>query len=121
MQVALNWTAAAGAVSYQVNRGTTNGGPYGTVVASGLTATSVTDNTVVNGTTYYYVVVAVNSGGVSPNSNQASATPAAAPNPVLEVNAGGGSVGDFAADLGFSGGRTGSATSSLYFSRSIYL
>jgi len=120
MQVALNWTAAAGAVSYQVNRGTTNGGPYGTVVASGLTATSVTDNTVVNGTTYYYVVVAVNSGGVSPNSNQASATPAAAPNPVLEVNAGGGAVGGFAADSGFSGGQTGSTTASIDLSGAIY-
>src|SRR6266581_359378 len=120
MQVALNWTAAAGAASYQVNRGTTNGGPYGTVVASGLTATSVTDNTVVNGTTYYYVVVAVNSGGVSPNSNQASATPAAAPNPVLEVNAGGGAVGGFAADSGFSGGQTGSTTASIDLSGAIY-
>ena len=73
-QVALGWTASAGATSYNVKRSTTNGGPYSTAVAS-PTLTTYTDTTVTNGTPYYYVVTAVNTAGESGNSNQASATP----------------------------------------------
>jgi len=72
-QVALAWTASAGATSYNVMRSTTNGGPY-TTVSSPPTA-SYTDTGLTNGTTYYYVVSAVNAAGQSSNSNQASATP----------------------------------------------
>ena len=72
-QVSLSWTASSGASSYNVKRSTTNGGPY-TQTAS-PTSTSYVDNSVTNGTTYYYVVTAVNSAGQSGNSNQASATP----------------------------------------------
>ncbi len=74
MQVALSWTASSGATSYNVKRGTANGGPYPTVLPA--TTTSYTDTTVTNGTAYYYVVSAVNSGGESANSSQVSATPA---------------------------------------------
>jgi len=116
LQVTLNWSAASGAVSYNLKRGTTSGGPYDTLVASGMSATSYTDNTVVNGTTYYYVVTGVNAGGESPNSNQASATPASAPNPVLEINSGGASVGAFLADTGFSGGQAASTTAAINLS-----
>jgi hypothetical protein len=116
LQVTLNWSAASGAVSYNLKRGTTGGGPYGTLVASGISATSYTDTTVANGTTYYYVVTAVNAGGESLNSNEASATPAAAPSPVLEVNSGGASVGAFLADTGFSGGQTASTAAAINLS-----
>jgi fibronectin type 3 domain-containing protein len=75
-QVSLSWAASSGATSYNVKRSTTNGGPY-TTVASGVTTTSVIDASLTNGTTYYYVVTAVNAIGESGNSNQASATPAA--------------------------------------------
>jgi predicted carbohydrate-binding protein with CBM5 and CBM33 domain len=75
-QVQLAWNAAAGATSYNVKRSTTNGGPYSNV-ATGVTATSYTNTGLTNGTTYYYVVTAVNAGGESPVSNQASATPQA--------------------------------------------
>jgi fibronectin type 3 domain-containing protein len=72
-QVALNWMASLGAASYNVLRATTNGGPY-SILVTGLTAASYTDATVTNGTTYFYVVEAVNVGGASGDSNQASAT-----------------------------------------------
>ncbi len=75
-QVALSWTASSGATSYNVKRATTSGGPY-TTVAAGVTATSYTNTGLTNGTTYYYVVSAVNSAGESANSAQAAATPLA--------------------------------------------
>jgi hypothetical protein len=73
-QVSLSWGASSGATGYNIKRGTTSGGPY-TTIATGVTATSYTDITVANGTTYYYVVTALNANGESGNSNQASATP----------------------------------------------
>src|SRR6266511_2347398 len=73
-QVSLSWNASSGATSYNVKRSTTSGGPYSTV-ASGVTSTSFTNTGLTNGTTYFFVVSAVNSAGESGNSNQASATP----------------------------------------------
>ncbi len=78
-QVSLSWTGSAGATSYNVKRSTSAGGPY-TTVATGVTTTSYTNTGLVNGTTYYYVVSAVNPLE-SPNSNQASAMPTAPPAP----------------------------------------
>ncbi|WP_127532590.1 glycoside hydrolase family 48 protein [Paenibacillus kobensis] len=75
-QATLAWTASAGATSYNVKRATTTGGPY-TTVATGVTGTTYTNTGLTNGTTYYYVVTAVNSAGESANSAQASATPQA--------------------------------------------
>jgi fibronectin type 3 domain-containing protein len=71
-KVSLSWTASSGATSYNVNRSTTSGGPY-TTIATGVTTTSYTDMFLTSGTTYYYVVSALNSAGESPNSNEASA------------------------------------------------
>ena len=74
-QVSLVWTAAPGAATYNVKRGTQSGGPY-SPIQTGVTGTSFTDTTVSNGTTYHYVVSGVSSGGQEgPNSNQTSATP----------------------------------------------
>jgi fibronectin type 3 domain-containing protein len=74
-QVTLNWTAVTGATSYNVQRSTTSGGPYTTVGTP--TTNSFTNTGLTNGTTYYYVVAAVNSAGTGPNSSQVSGTPAA--------------------------------------------
>jgi fibronectin type 3 domain-containing protein len=74
-QINLSWTASSGATSYNVKRATVSGGPYTTIASP--TTTSYTDTTAVNGTTYYYVVSAVNSSGESANSSQVSATPTA--------------------------------------------
>jgi fibronectin type 3 domain-containing protein len=76
-QVTLRWNAPAGATSYHVKRSTTSGGPYTQVGAP--TATSFSDKGLTNGTTYFYVVSALNSVGEGANSAQASATPANAP------------------------------------------
>jgi fibronectin type 3 domain-containing protein len=72
-QVALSWTASTDATSYNVKRATVSGGPYTTVASP--TSTTFTDTALTNGTTYYYVVTAVNSGGESGNSTETSATP----------------------------------------------
>jgi fibronectin type 3 domain-containing protein len=78
-QVSLAWTASAGATSYNVKRSTTTGGPYTKI--SSPTATNFTDTNLANGTTYFYVVSAVNATGESANSAQASATPVAPTQP----------------------------------------
>ncbi len=78
--MSLSWSASSGATSYNVMRATANGGPYTTI--SSPTTTSYSDTGLTNGTTYYYVVTAANVNGASGNSNQASATPAAAGTPV---------------------------------------
>ena len=74
-QVSLTWSASGGATSYNVKRSTTSGGPYTQIAAP--TSTSYTDTSLTNGTTYYYVVSAVNSAGESANSAQAAANPMA--------------------------------------------
>jgi fibronectin type 3 domain-containing protein len=76
-QAALSWTASSGATSYRVKRASVSGGPYTTIASP--TSTSYTDSGLTNGTTYYYVVSAVNSGGESGNSSQVSAVPQANP------------------------------------------
>ena len=78
-QVALAWNASSGASSYNVKRATTSGGPYTTVASP--TSTTFTNTGLTNGTTYFYVVTAVNSSGESGASSQVSATPQAASNP----------------------------------------
>ena len=74
--VTLNWNASPGGTSYNIKRSTSQGGLY-TTVASGVTSTSYTDTGLTNGTTYYYVVSAVNLLGESSDSAQVSATPMA--------------------------------------------
>jgi hypothetical protein len=71
--VALSWTASSGAASYNVYRGTTTGGESATPIVTKITGTSWTDKTATNGHTYYYKVAAVNTGGISSKSNEASA------------------------------------------------
>jgi fibronectin type 3 domain-containing protein len=72
-QVVLSWSASSGATSYNVKRSTTSGGPYNIIAAP--TTTSYANNRLTNGTTYFYVVSAVNIAGESANSGEVSATP----------------------------------------------
>jgi hypothetical protein len=74
--VALSWTASTSSVNgYNVYRGTTSSGPYSTKLNNSLvTSVGYSDSTVTGGTTYYYVVTAVDSSNVeSVDSNQAIA------------------------------------------------
>jgi len=72
--VALTWTLSTGASSYSVKRSTASGGPY-TVIGNPAGA-GYDDLTAVNGTTYFYMVSAINAAGESANSSQVSGTPA---------------------------------------------
>ncbi|MCR8636639.1 S-layer homology domain-containing protein [Paenibacillus radicis (ex Xue et al. 2023)] len=68
-QVGLSWNTVTGATyTYNVKRSLTESGPF-TIVATNVTGSSFTDNSVANGTTYYYVVSAVNAGVESANSS----------------------------------------------------
>jgi hypothetical protein len=61
--VNLSWNPVSGnVVGYDVYRGTVNGGPY-QVIDTMDASTTYTDYTVDSGTTYYYVVTAVNAQG----------------------------------------------------------
>jgi fibronectin type 3 domain-containing protein len=74
-QISLQWNADPTATAYNVYRGSSPGGPYDTVVANGVIGTAYVDATVTNGTTYYYVVRALNGTEQSFTSKEASATP----------------------------------------------
>lgn len=78
-QVILTWTASAGATNYNIKRSTSSGGE--TTIAS-TTGTSYTDMTnLLDGTTYFYVLSALNTGGEGQNSTEVSATPLFSPPP----------------------------------------
>lgn len=95
-QNALSWTVpnpgGAPISSWVINRGTSSGGEtsYATAVAG---ATSYTDTSVTDGTTYYYTVQAVNAGGNGTASNEQSGTPLSPTppgQPTITVTAGAG-------------------------------
>jgi hypothetical protein len=73
--VSLYWHPSLSATNYNLKRSLTNGGNYAVITST--TGTNYTDTQVTNGTTYYYVVSAVNANGESTNSAQAGATPGA--------------------------------------------
>ncbi len=73
-EVILTWTESPGATYYNIKRATVHGGPYRTI-ATGIPVPTYEDAAITPGTTYYYVVSAVNSGGESANSAEKSATP----------------------------------------------
>jgi hypothetical protein len=75
--ITLSWDASTlgDVIGYNVYRGTQPGGPYDLIIPSPIPETSYTDSSVSIGTTYYYVVTAVDGHGKeSSYSNQASAT-----------------------------------------------
>ena len=75
-QINLTWTAPSGTIiGYVILRGTTPGGENGPVIGGRLQqgTTAYSDDTCNAGTTYYYVVLAVNGSNNSVYSNEATA------------------------------------------------
>jgi titin len=97
-QVTLSWAAPAsdgGAriSGYDVYRGTSPGGETGAPVGgSPVTATSTTVPGLVNGTTYYFTVAAVNGVGEGTASAEVSAVPAAMPGAPVRLTAAAGNA-----------------------------
>ncbi|MEK7953241.1 LamG-like jellyroll fold domain-containing protein [Luteolibacter soli] len=71
-EIVLNWTASPSAASYNIKRSTEAGSGYSTI-STGVTTANYIDAGLTVGTTYYYVVSAVNTLGESADSNEASA------------------------------------------------
>ena len=71
-QVNLTWQSSLGATNYNVKRSTATGGPYTTIGSTSSTAYS--DASVINGTTYFYVIAAGGAGGVGLNSAEVNAS-----------------------------------------------
>ncbi|MFS1512082.1 glycoside hydrolase family 6 protein [Chengkuizengella sp. SCS-71B] len=92
--IGLSWSSVIGADSYNLKRSATSGGPY-TTIGNNLTNTNYSDTGLTNGSTYYYVVSAVNDIGESANSSEVSAIPNPPPAPgsfTLTAEAGNGNV-----------------------------
>jgi hypothetical protein len=103
-ETSLNWVASEGATSYNVQRATNSGGPYATIAS--CTALSYLDTGLANGTTYYYVVSAVNGNGAGANSSEVSTTPQATtlPSPWMDEDVGVATLWDGdAGDVGWPG------------------
>jgi len=76
--VTLGWSSVPIATGYTLKRSSVSGGPYSVVGSSPINV--ITDATVTNSATYYYVVAATNILGPGPNSTEVVATtPAAVP------------------------------------------
>ena len=84
--VSLSWTApnngGSAITGYTIKYATTPGGAATSSSSISTASTSATVNSLVNGTTYYFQVLATNAKGSSALSNEVSATPAGIPNAV---------------------------------------
>ena len=116
-QISLTWTASTGATSYNIYRSTKSfpgpGPAAGAPVATSTTA-SYTNTGLTAGTTYYYVVTAVDASGMSVPSNKANATPTSgAATNVISINCGGAATGTWVADTDFTGGNTSAVENTI--------
>jgi hypothetical protein len=81
-RIQIEWQATPTATAHRVYRSRTSGGPYD-LIADGLIGTTHGDGNVVSGTTYYYVVSAVNAVGESALSLEVAAVPASGDGVIL--------------------------------------
>jgi hypothetical protein len=79
-EVILLWSPSEGARRYRIKRSLQRRGPYKEIATS--TECRYVDGTVTNGTTYYYIVSALNAAGAGPFSPRAQAMPVAPPEPL---------------------------------------
>ncbi len=92
-RIVLSWQAVTGATSYTIYRGTASNGQGTTPIATNVTALTYTNTGLTNGTTYFYKVAAVNTGGTGPMSTEASTAPQTAPGrPLISATGGDGRV-----------------------------
>ncbi|HWX55648.1 MAG TPA: malectin domain-containing carbohydrate-binding protein, partial [Verrucomicrobiae bacterium] len=109
-QINLGWAASpTSGVTYSIFRSTASGfaPSKSNRTAIGQTATSFSDTGLTPSTSYFYLVEAVNAGGVSSTpTNQASATTPVASSTIIRINAGGPTVTPFVVDQDFTGGGT---------------
>lgn len=87
-KVTLAWSASPGAQGYVVNRAAISGGPYTPVAL--VAGTSYVNSALVNGSIYYYTIVASNQFGLSTNSTELALRPSL---PVVGITAAGGPAG----------------------------
>jgi fibronectin type 3 domain-containing protein len=83
-RVGLTWVAPSGAKSYEIKRASSSAGPFVQIATS--TFAGYTDTGLSNGTTYYFAVAAVNSGGASANSAAVAAKPTSSTAAVSSVS-----------------------------------
>ncbi len=83
-QVMLDWDNVTNASSYNIYWATTSGVTKNIGLKQTATVSLYVHTGLLNGTTYYYVVTAVNSAGESAESNEVFATPALTPPPPPE-------------------------------------
>jgi hypothetical protein len=105
----LSWTASpTSGVTYSVFRGSSSGftPSSNNQVATGVATTTFADIGLTCATAYFYLVEAVNAGGASMPSNQASATTQECVGTSVQINSGGPAVSPFIADTDFTGGST---------------
>jgi hypothetical protein len=112
---ALTWNASAGATSYDVYLGTSPTPP----LVTNVTMTSYTSATLAAGTTYYWQIVAKNSGGTGGSSVWSFTTvpPGAPSTPVLTFPANGATGASLAPTLTWNAS-TGATSYSVYFGTS---
>ena len=87
----LTWNPSVNATNYVVERATNQTGTYVTI-ATNLATLAFTNSGLVNGTTYYFTVAAVNSAGESAVSSPISAQPVSQLPPQLGYNLSGNNV-----------------------------
>jgi fibronectin type 3 domain-containing protein len=73
-KVMLSWNTSNHATGYKVKRAATSGGPY-VDIAGNIINNSFVDTNLINNTTYYYIIVAINDTEQSGFSSELSATP----------------------------------------------
>jgi beta-glucanase (GH16 family) len=121
-QINLSWTATTSScsgITYNVFRSTTSGftAGSGNEIASGVTTTTYSNTGLTASTTYYYLVEAVDSGGTSGPSNQATATtpaPTCAAAPTAPSGLGATAISSSQINLSWTASTAGTACSITY-------
>ena len=81
----IDWDAASGATSYTLYWGTSAGISSSSTAITSISSDNYTHSSLTNGTTYYYKVAAVNSGGTGSLTSEVNAKPA---DPALRLSIG---------------------------------